>query len=160
MQDPCFGRKGILDHTKNMEHIWDRHIRPNADGSQYVFGITKKLMWGPFQRRNKENFVKRRNQRTFESGTVGIRQANNNIAYVDAEYWHKRLGKFYAKGRIVGTDVTRNRNYTNINTVIVGPDCKTVITSFPGLPRYVRQNDPRIKGRVKWWDKSEFKFLF
>lgn len=88
--------------------------------------------------RQKADIVARRNDTTFHSG-VGTVQNNRNIAYI---YAFPNMGGMPMLGippRVAANGLDRNNGYaiTNVNTVIVAPDCETVVTSFPGLP------DPR-----------------
>ena len=46
----------------------------------------------------------------------------------------------------VGRDANRGDMGTNVNTLVVELDCRTVVTSHPGLPSGMAINDPRIYG--------------
>ncbi len=51
---------------------------------------------------------------------------------------------------IDGTPAHRGE-YTNVNTLIVGDDCETVITSHPGMPSIRQTPNPNYNGTPKWW---------
>lgn len=60
---------------------------------------------------------------------------------------------------VVGRDVFRGGYSTNAGTLIVrADDCRTVVTSHPGLPRIggvlMSPNDPRITGRPIWYNPA------
>lgn len=49
----------------------------------------------------------------------------------------------------VGTDRNEDGKFTNVNTLIVASACKTVISSYPGLPGNMFGNTPG-GGRPVW----------
>ena len=85
-------------------------------------------------------------------GATGYQQRGGNIAYVYAfpqvEFGVGGLTTKLTLG--VGTDRDHNNDYTNVNTLIVRPDCTSVVTSFPGLPSDLSPNDSRISGTPVW----------
>lgn len=95
------------------------------------------------------NLVTALNQATFQLAT-GYRSAGR-IVYVYAvpEVDVNRTIlplPFTTVQPLVGFDATRQGMATNVNTLVIENDCRTVVTSNPGLPRGMSLNDPRIHG--------------
>jgi hypothetical protein len=147
--DPCAGKKDQLNYPPVQQatyprvggigsHISDRHIsqRLFPGKSKYVFGdMTFHNDQSNSSMRRKGDDVMQRNTRTFLRG-VGTVQNGGNIAYVFAFPDHPALpmlglGAEYAAN---GVDRINGNVITNVNTLILKPDCQTVVTSFPGLP--------------------------
>jgi len=154
--DPCAGKKGRLDYdsarprdrngqTTARGHITYNHIRKDVET-----GKSKYLM--PSFASDSAAFVAVTglNQATFQLAT-GYRQRNGNIAYSYAVPATSRALFPVSVQVTIGTDASNGNQHTNVNTFIVKDDCKTVVTSFPGLPRGVNSNDPRIHGTPGWW---------
>jgi hypothetical protein len=81
---------------------------------------------------------------------TGIQQGNGNIAYIASfPVFEKKypLGFSVKVETVIGADYGNGLRFTNTNTLILGPDCFTVVTSHPGLPSGVNASDPRI-GRI------------
>lgn len=84
------------------------------------------------------------NQQAFENGAAILQARGKRIAYA------------YAPGGslpgiswgYVGVDRDHGLQYTNARTVVVSKDCKSVITSFPGLPRGTRPR--QVVGTPRW----------
>ena len=83
---------------------------------------------------------------TFDNGTVSQSRTNRNFVFVTVvppQFPILGTGQGPLPIRpYIGLDypvnwVPRTPRYfpTNINTLVLGPDCKTVVTSHPGLPR-------------------------
>jgi RHS repeat-associated protein len=158
--DPCAGKKGSLDYDKRRDtadpngnwtprdHITYNHIRNDVEQgkSKYTNSLT------PSFAPNSAIFtaVTALNQATFQLAT-GYRQYNGNIAYLYAVPATSRALFPVSLQATVGTDSSNGNQHTNVNTLIVKDDCKTVVTSFPGLPGGVKSNDPRIHGTAGWW---------
>lgn len=152
--DPCAGKKGHLDHSFALKHITDRHIEqtPAFAGkkSYYTFGLgfTRGSYTGSTIA--KQTSVLNLNQEAYEKGGA-ITLSGGGIAYVYAPYVKAEAGGNSVSGFVVGADSRNEFQYTNVRTVIVKPDCKTVETSYPGLPAGINATDPRIQGDPTWW---------
>ena len=46
----------------------------------------------------------------------------------------------------IGRDASQGNVVTNVNTLVTQADCRTVVTSYPGLPKGILPGDPRITG--------------
>lgn len=99
----------------------------------------------------KQNAVIAVNQETFEKGGAVVQFGGKRIAYIYAPGGIISFrGTEIASWGYAGADRDKSYKYTNARTVVVDKDCKTVITSFPGLPRNISPNDPRIVGNPRW----------
>jgi hypothetical protein len=159
--DPCAGKKGELDYFKwrqkangqpsyadgsyrANEHIFNRHVDPSQypGASKYAVGMSSMdngaKMWA----------VNRTNNDTFHNA-IGI-GVGNTVVYV---YAFPVLNDPMGGGVMpyVGTDATRGGQGTNVNTVVIEDDCKSVITSHTGLPSGMSPGDPRIGGGTPNW---------
>lgn len=151
--DPCAGKKGNLDFSDPAgkkwgmkDHIFPRHIEqtpkwkakgksvygfPAAVHAVQALGFTAK-----------QAYVQFLDQMTFERGEVTKVFKGPGGSVESIAYSYTLPGINTPAGAIslfVGTDNTGSNgpkgSFTNVNTVFVDKDCKTVITSFPGLPR-------------------------
>jgi YD repeat-containing protein len=158
--DPCAGKRGMLNHFPNnsnhgIPHITPRHIEQTPEfinKSSYTFSPLEDTLI------SKQTVVMNLNQQTFEQG-IAYRQGSRTayvFAFPDFDYTVRGLsGPIGVRGfQDIGIDNTRGGTLTNVNTVIVGPDCKSVVTSFPGLPGTVSPTDPRITGTPHWWGQG------
>lgn len=161
--DPCAGKKGSLDYDSKRRradrngqwtargHITDEHVRKdiNKDKSKYTNSLRPSIAL------NSAVFVwvTALNQATFQSAT-GF-SSRGNVAYVYAvpELKGNVMGTEVKAQVTVGTDSENSFKHTNVNTLIVAPDCQTVITSHPGLPEGMSDKDPRIYGTPVWVDR-------
>jgi hypothetical protein len=154
--DPCAGKKGNLDHHRSSKtgiaHITPRHIEqtPRFQGkSRYTFPIYQNTLT------DKQTEVMNFNQVTFMKGTA-YPSFGGRTAYVyafpDHDWTVQGLtGPIGARWfQDIGIDASNGGQITNVNTVIVGPDCAEVITSHPGLPRGVSSTDPMGGGTPYW----------
>lgn len=91
------------------------------------------------------------NHATFHRAT-GVVGANGNIQYVYAFPDNAAM----KQRAYVGVDASRGGQGTNVNTVVVAPDCQTVITSHPGTPGNWSPADPRIGGSTPRWFTPPF----
>jgi len=140
--DPCEGKKGKLVYTTSVwQHIVDRHVRGdiNVNASKY----NRRAWTGSIVLRK----IVAHNQLTFDSAK-GFR-SRGNFVYVYA-YPIVEVPYLGPTSVDVGSDANHGGQSTNVNTVILRPDCKTVVTSHPGLPTGVFQGDPRITGTPMW----------
>jgi len=136
------------------KHIEDRHMQTLDTGvvplngpSQYVFDQSPDPSTGKAPT-HADNFslIADINAYTFENGTVSQNRRNFNYVFVATlppEFPSIRpqagpspvrpfIGLDYPGKWVPGTP----RYFpTNVNTLVVGPDCKTVQTSHPGKPR-------------------------
>jgi RHS repeat-associated protein len=159
--DPCEGKKGNLDHyaggNTGIPHISPRHISQSPEfapggideKSYYTFGTFFTNGAASRTTSQREQIVMNLNQEAFMYGGA-IRQGNRT-AYVYAPFVSATAGANGVEGFVVGQDKSRNYYFTNVRTVVVGGDCRTVITSFPGLPGGLTPGDPRISGTATWW---------
>jgi len=145
-----------LDYQSDggQKHIEDRHMQTLDTGvvplngpSQYVFDQSPDPSTGKAPT-HADNFslIADINAYTFENGTVSQNRRNFNYVFVATlppEFPSIRpqagpspvrpfIGLDYPGKWVPGTP----RYFpTNVNTLVVGPDCKTVQTSHPGKPR-------------------------
>jgi len=92
--------------------------------------------------------VKALNQEAFEKGGA-IPIGRGATAYVYAPYGGV---PGLVEGFTIGKDARHGGDFTNVRTVTVGPDCHSVGTSYPGLPKGIGAGDQRIVGSPHWWD--------
>ena len=52
---------------------------------------------------------------------------------------------------IIGRDVNRDYQATNVRTVVVRMKERVAVTSHPGLPANVNKDDKRIVGTPQWF---------
>jgi len=98
-----------------------------------------------------QTMVKTFNATTFSSG---IRSIDPRTRYIVFSYGipPQRLpdDSFAAElwtGVIGSMDQRHPGELTNVNTLILAPNCVDVVTSFPGTPFWFADGDPRIGGR-------------
>ena len=157
------------DAWAGMQHITENHIDSNVltqGKSKYKLNAstvsaqpTREAALKLFQ-----NAVKGLNAYTFRLGTKTVDPKTGNIVisygfpHTDdpahnpssmsnpsVEWW---VG-------VVGIDDPRHPGmYTNVNTLILKPNCKDVVTSFPGTPEYFGDNDIRIGGSSQIFSKE------
>ena len=167
VSDPCAGRKGTLNHSdgsdrtdkKGIGHISPRHINqipkhlPGGTDpkSYYSFGTFFTKGSATYTDAQREAAVMAVNQETFMKGGV-VRLGAGKVVYVYAPLVSVTVGDAGIEGDVVGFDRNHDFAATNVRTVVVVvADCRTVITSFPGLPAGVQASDPGIVGTPKWW---------
>lgn len=130
-----------------MRHIINTHIqqtpRNRGSSSLYTFGVST----SDLSLEDRVNKVKALNQEAFEKGGA-IPIGGGATAYVYAPYGGV---PGVVEGFIVGRDARHGGDFTNVRTVTVGPDCHSVGSSHPGLPRGVSESDSRIVGSPHWW---------
>jgi YD repeat-containing protein len=151
--NPC---PGPLDYSRNLTHIVENHIDqlPQYVGRKSVYGR------GIFSTPNRDSRIRRTqiiNNLTFRLGGLTIQtDANGRNTYVyvlaiDAQITN--AVEIFVVGK-EGREGSRPGQWTNVNTLIVGHDCKTVITSHPGKPASWRTPNPVIVGNPKWWSPT------
>lgn len=147
--NPCAGN--TLDYFGRGDVGW-RHIVPRHIDQDPDFTGKSQYGWGFLSTPNLDARKSRTaaiNNLTFKFGGVTVttnRRGQKTYVYVlaiDANLFDS------IEAFAVGTDEDHNYDYTNVNTLIIGEDCKTVITSYPGLPR--TPSNPNIVGTPKWW---------
>jgi hypothetical protein len=134
-------------------------LTKNRGASKYVFeDIIFHMDQSDSAMRRKGNQVMRLDMATFLGG-MGTVQNGGNIAYVLAfpDLPPLPLLNVPARPAAVGLDRDHGFDITNVNTLIIKPDCKTVVTSFPGLPS--RFNFPgghfNISGTPQWYPRTD-----
>lgn len=148
--DPPISSEG-LDYSRSGQKIIDEHIDGNdMIQSQYIFTPYERLFDLKFRRVMSLNDITYRNGR-------GFSQTNGNTAYVyafpDTEIHFPGLKVVTTTW--VGQDVEMGNDTTNANTVVVGRDGKTVMTSHPGIPSYIDPNNPpKGVGTPVWTNKN------
>ena len=135
--DPCAGNKGALDFSKNWaNHIFPRHVatqNPKWFGkSKYIFFLTE---WTEAQY---QSSVSSTGQTTFENGVYA--DGGNGTSVYTYAFPGIDLGDQLWIMDPVGYD-GKSGAMTNVNTVVVGSDCTTVISAYPGLPRQFNDYD-------------------
>jgi hypothetical protein len=56
---------------------------------------------------------------------------------------------------VVGIDLSVHGGlYTNVNTLILRPNCRDVVTSFSGTPEYFKDDDIRVGGASQIWSRN------
>jgi hypothetical protein len=164
-KDPCEGKKGGLNYFawkqnadgspryhdgsfRANEHIYNVHVDPNhyREVSKYIFA-QKDENATPGE---KMKFVALMNKATFLNAKGVVNPRSKNIEYVYAFDQPDQLdGTPHA---IVGTDTENAKGWrTNVNTLVVEPDCQTVVTSHPGAPSNWDPYDQRITGHPEYW---------
>jgi hypothetical protein len=167
--DPCAGKKdpSKLNYEQGSrqspdedgaattaQHIQNRHLEqiPGHAGQKSYYLFAPKIMAeGDMTIRLTEKWrvVLDYNAATLMAGT-GVRQRNGNIAYVASfpiKTFRNILGITWSVEVWIGRDSENGFQMTNVNSLILKPDCVTVVTSFPGLATDVTAGDARI-GRV------------
>ncbi len=130
--NPCpTSNVGKLDYTTPRDyangldtpinHITTNHILPSPGKSQYIFQSNTSTI--PDQQQAVITF----NKDVFLFGSATI-QGNGNIAYNLFVPPLPSGGQWYAGIGTVGGQLSFR------GTLILGPDCKSVVTSFPGQP--------------------------
>lgn len=155
--DPCFLNKFRLNYDKPRKpdsdgktsarmHIAHRHINLTAHPDKSKYRAASAISEG-----NVFRLVRVVNQLTFQNAT-GFKD-RGRIVYVyavpEVDVNQTLVPLPYTKVQLaVGEDRSRADKFTNVNTLVIEPDCRTVVTSHPGLPAGMSQNDPRIHGRA------------
>jgi RHS repeat-associated protein len=142
-----------LDYSRSAQKIIDEHINGNdMIQSQYIFTPYERFLNIEFER------VMEINDTTYTNGR-GFRQDNGNTAYVYAfpDYEMRIPGLTIVTNTMVGKDVEMGNDLTNSNTVVIGRDGKTVMTSHPGLPSYIDPNNPPRGVGTPFWKQSNWR---
>jgi hypothetical protein len=95
-----------------------------------------------------QDAVKGLNVYTFNQGARSRDPETGNIIF-SYGFPHNDDGPITAEwltGRIGTNDERHPGMMTNVNTLILRPNCRDVVTSFPGTPRYFSDRDGRIGG--------------
>jgi hypothetical protein len=141
--DPCAGVK-VSDLDYSGEHFTERHILDTdpayKDRSKYafspLFGLRLAAEADPQKRlQMARQMVIDYDNWTFQGGGRSQSSPGSNIVFVygfpkasgpgmDVEWFTGTMGK----GQPHAGELT------NVNTLVLGPDCRRVITSYPGLP--------------------------
>jgi RHS repeat-associated protein len=143
--DPCAGRKsgGLYYSDERRDHIDRRHMRadtyPGRSKYNQAFVSVDAVKW---------DYVELHNNQTFQNA-VGFR-SGRNIVYVYAYPVARDVPVLGTVSVGVGRDSGRGNMVTNVNTLVVRDDCRSVVTSYPGLPTGVGPNDPRVTGTPIW----------
>jgi RHS repeat-associated protein len=140
--NPCYKvTADQLDFSR--EHFTERHILDDdpayADRSKYTYSelFALRLVLEP-----RENWLKLARQMvidydkwTFQFGGKYQSSPGSNIVFVFG-FPSGPAGNMEVKWftGLIGKGQPNAGTYTNVNTLILGPDCRTVITSHPGLP--------------------------
>ncbi len=96
-----------------------------------------------------QTMVKSYNASTFVSGN---RSTDPHTGYIVFSYGFPPqsapgVSAELLTGAIGSVDRRHPGQLTNVNTLILAPNCTDVITSFPGTPFWFADADPRIGGR-------------
>ncbi|MBX3292719.1 MAG: RHS repeat protein [Acidobacteria bacterium] len=158
-RDPCAGKKGRLNYDSLRKspdqngnwtargHITTNHIdtdETEPDKSKYRSSFV------PASRMF--NYVTAINQVTFQMAT-GYRSNNNTIIYIySIPETPTRPIRLQLMIGTVGTKGPYANKWTNTNTLVLASDCKTVISSYPGLPLGVLDDNGVITGTPVWAD--------
>ncbi len=151
--NPCAG------HTLNYNaggdtgwnHIVDRHIDQTIDYvGKSVYG--RSPITTPTLGIRKAR-VEAINNLTFNNGGLTVQtdsRGRNTYVYVYGLEKDFKLIKLFAVG-IDNETPGHQGQYTNLNTLVVGDNCDTVITSHPGLPSTRLTPNPTVNGPRRWW---------
>jgi YD repeat-containing protein len=137
-----------------LQHITERHITNDdpdyRNKSKYIFSSWgMALEFDPAKMLAKaQRGVKAFNASTFMYGNRDL-QGNGNIVIVYG-FPHNVEGPQFSVEFWVGQIGSGQKNHTseltNVNTLVLRGDCRTVVTSFPGTPGGYSDTDPRIGG--------------
>jgi hypothetical protein len=155
LTDPCAGKKGSLDYDKRRnkpdpngnwtarEHIKYNHIRTDVETgkSKYTNSIgrfaSEKVLFAA---------VTAINQATFQFAT-GFEDRGRLVYVYAVPETPRSLGPISVQVT-VGTDAGNGFQHTNVNTLVLEKDCKTVVTSYPGTAAAAGPGD--IHGTPMW----------
>ncbi len=128
------------DGRTGMQHITDRHITRNDpnynDKSKYAYSPYLALETNPQKMLEKaQQMVVDYNAWTFQGGGRYQASTSSNIVFVYG--FPKESGPWVDFEWFVGTMGSGQPHagqLTNVNTLVLAPDCRRVITSYAGLP--------------------------
>ena len=150
--DPCEGQKGSLNYDKQYDKP-DRDKQTSARGHityNHISGDTaigkKSKYRGSGVLPDSAIFagLTALNQLTFQLGNEFESHGNFVYVYAIPEVVIPRgvLPIEVHLQLFLGTDKSHGFEYTNVNTLVIASDCKTAISSYPGLPSNLNGNQP------------------
>jgi len=155
--DPCNGKTADnLNYTarNGLAHITERHIDTTLASKTKSKYIMNSVALTTASSRGQalssfQTMVKSYNASTFVSGN---RSTDPHTGYIVFSYGFPPqsapgVSAELLTGAIGSVDRRHPGQLTNVNTLILAPNCTDVITSFPGTPFWFADADPRIGGR-------------